>query len=217
VKSIYFLICFFSVLLFWSCNSKTPEVNISVYRALALSLRQSNYEIEYQVMTLQKAIAKDTSNPLTSYHAKKWLPKALLIKETSNEIFHYLDSQKINLKTEAGIKLIDNVEYWEENDFKAVTNLFQKKEKGEELKKRILDYEMRVLAIDPGIDSIFKKTINKIILLTDRHQNNTKTFTDTFFGNIPSIAAFAVLHKFENDIRNLEIQLMTYCYAQIPR
>jgi len=108
-------------------------------------------------------------------------------------------------------------EDWNENDFKAVDNLFQTKGKGEELKQRILLYENEVLAIDRNMDSLFRPRVNQIIMLTDEHQVQTKTFGETFFAGIPTIAAFGVLQKFENDIKNLEIQLLTYCYLQIPR
>lgn len=216
-RNSYFLISIIFLLLFSSCNSKAPDANLSVYRALSSSLRQSNYEIEHQIVGLQKAFDRDTSDIRTSYYAKKWQPKALLILTTSNTVFEYINSLKVNLKAEAGIKVIDMVEYWEENDFKAVINLFQKQGKGEELKQRILEYETKVLTIDPNMDSIFKTSINNTVLLTDINQREQKTFTETFFGNIPAIAALAVLQKFENDIRNLEIQLITYCYAQIPR
>lgn len=106
-KSTCALISFIFFSLFSSCNSRSPNVNLSVYRALSSSLRQSNYEIENQIRVLLKAFDRDTSDPRTSYYAKKWQPKALSIKETSNKIFQYLDSQKVNLKIEAGIKLID--------------------------------------------------------------------------------------------------------------
>jgi hypothetical protein len=75
---------------------------------------------------------------------------------------------------------------------------------------------MKIFAIDTSMYSIFKKSVNQTIILTD-NQHKEKAFAETFFGDIPAIAAFAVLHKFENDIRNFEIQLMTYCYNQIPR
>ena len=216
-KSNYLLVSFILLLLFGSCNSKVPDVNLSVYRALSLSLRQSNYEIQNQIMVLQKALERDTSDPLTSYHAKKWQPKALLIQTTSNKIFEYINKLKVNLKIEAGLKLIDMVEQYEENDFKAVDNIFQNKGEAEKLKNRIVEYENEVLAIDHSMDSIFKPSVNNIVLINDIHQPNQKTFTETFFSNIPAIAALAVLEKFENDIRNLEFQLITYCFAQIPR
>lgn len=217
VKRFRLFVSFVFLAILTSCSSKVPDVNLSVYRALSSSLRQSNNELEKQIMMFQKALEKDTSDPRTSYYAKKWQPKALLIEANSNKIFQYLDSLKISLKVEAGIRLIDMVEQWKENDYKAVVNLFQKKGKGEELKKRILDYEMEVLAIDPKLDSIFKPTVNQTVLLTDIHQSKQKTFTEIFFGNIPAIAALGVLQKFENDIKVLEIQLITYCYVQIPR
>lgn len=215
-KSAYSLISLAFIITFCNCSSKQPDVNLSVYRALSLSLKQSNYEIESQIKNLQKAMERDIPEPQSAYHAKEWLPKILLIQSISNQLFQYLDSQKINLKIEAGIKLVNNVEYWEENDYKAVANLFEKKGIGEELKKRIHEYEMKVLAIDPKINSVFKKSIYQVVVLHDNHLNTQKTFTEIFFSNIPAIGALAVLQKFENDIRNLEIQVITYCYLQVP-
>jgi hypothetical protein len=87
MKSAYSVISFAFILSLCNCNSKTPDVNISVYRALSSSLRQSNYEIEDQIKGLQKAIERETSDPRTSYHAKEWLAKAILIQTISNKIF----------------------------------------------------------------------------------------------------------------------------------
>ena len=211
------IVSLFLLLLLGSCNPKTSETNLSVYRALSASLRQSNYMIEVQIVGLQKAFERDTSDLNTSFYAIKWQPKALLIQTTSNRILKYIDSLKVSLKIEAGLKLIDMAEHWEEDDFKAVDNIFLKKGKGEELNQRIKEYTIKVLAIDSKMDSIFKASVNKTVMVTDIYQHEQKTFTKTFFDNIPAIAALTVLQKFENDIRNLEFQLITYCYAQIPR
>lgn len=216
-KNILVSTSFILFILFVSCNTKTPEINLSVYKGLSISLRQSNYEIENQIMILQKSFERDTANGKTSYHAKIWQSKATLIQSYSNEIFQYLDKLKISLKTESGIKLVNMTEYWAEGDFKGVDNLFKKKGKGEELKQRILEYENTVMAVDSSMALVFQKSVDKTIWLTDVNNKEPKTFTETFFNNIPAIAALALLQKFENDIRNLEIQLITYCYQQIPR
>ena len=163
------------------------------------------------------AFIRDTSDPRTWYKAKQWHPKALLIQSMSDKMYKYINELKINLKNETGIKVMNGTEFWQEEDFNAVTNLFQKKEKGEELKMRIMEYKVNVLKIDQTMDSVFRESVNKTISVTDSNHNNQKTFTETFFSNIPAIAALAVLQKFENDIRNLEVQLINYCYNQIPR
>ena len=170
-----------------------------------------------EVMRLQKEFERDTSDLNTSYFANIWQPKALKIQATTNRILEYLDSLKTNLKIEAGLKLIDMAEHWEEKDFKAVDIFFQRKGKGEELNQRIKQYKIEVLAIDQKMDSIFKPSVAKTILVTDIRLHEQKSFTEVFFSNIPAIAALAVLEKFENDIRLLEFQLITFCYLQIPR
>ncbi|MGC4102866.1 hypothetical protein [Ferruginibacter sp.] len=217
IKHFHTLFKFSLLLLIWSCNSSSSDSNFSVYRALSGSLIQSNREIEREIKVLQAGFERDTSNPTISYHAKLWLPKVLLIQSNSTQVLEYINTLKVDLKKEAGLKLVDMKEQWDENDMQAVDKLFKKMGKGEALKQTIQEYEAKVLAVDRNMDSIFTSSVNEIIRLKDPHQSEQKTFTKTFFTNIPAVAAFAILQKFENDIRNLEIQLITYCYLQIPR
>ena len=177
----------------------------------AASLHYSNNAITSQNISLMKSLEKKLADPATSQKAVYWFPRAKLVHEKSNEMIAYIDSLKYQLIAEAGAIMINGKQSFRENDFNAVLNLFDKKEKGEELKKRLLKFDEDVLAID----SMFKTIISTTVRLKDPSENAAKTFTDTFFGNIPAVAALAILDKFQNDIRIVENELIGFCNNKI--
>ena len=207
------LLClFFLVQFFIGCSQNKP-VNVFVYRTMASNLSRSNLDIDDQIRILQIEFTKDSPDSQRQYAIKQWQPKALQIQELSHIMTNYLDQLKMDLKHLAGLKMVNDREYWEEDNFTAVDKLFQIKGKADSLKQEILKYETAVLSIDENMNAAFKEKINEIIVLADKTAKD-KTFAETFFSNIPTVAAFAILQKFTNDVKNFELQLITYCYNQ---
>ena len=72
------------------------------------------------------------------------------------------------------------------------------------------------MRIDPEIYSIFKNIMGLTIRLSDPTECNQNTFTETFFKNIPTVAALAVLDGFQNNIKIMENELIAFCDNKIP-
>ena len=92
--------------------------------------------------------------------------------------------------------------------------LFEKKEKGEELFERLKNYKHDILAVDEELD----KEFNSTIFLTTPAFDMLKTkqdFTKTFFDDIPTVAALAMLSKFQNNIKVNENRMVTFCNNKI--
>lgn len=206
---------FFFIVLFCSCSNKS-ETNLSVYRAFASSLNNSNSFITGENIFLIKQIEKKLAEPSTAEKAKFWYPRALVVQQKSNVIIEYIDSLKRDLKKEAGLILLNDRESFREDDIKSVNILFNKKGKAEELKQRLQIYESEILAIDPEMASIFQNTINLTIRLSDPSEESLKTFNEIFFKNIPAVAAIAVLVKFQNNVKLMENELIAFCNNKIP-
>lgn len=117
------------VFLFAGCSDK-PQPNLSVYRALASSLNNSNFFITSQNLLVFKEMERKSANPKSSNPASLWQPKALEIQKLSSEIYEYIDSMKLDLKHEAGLMMIGGKEVFNEDDFNSVSELFEKKGKG---------------------------------------------------------------------------------------
>lgn len=202
------------MLLFSGCANKT-QTNILTFRALDLSLIASNNFITEQNDIVFELIKNKLLDSGTSVNASNWEPKAFLVKKFSTEVRDYIDRLKIDLKQESGFSMINDREFFRENDVDAVYNLFEAKGKAEELKQRLIKYENEMLAIDEEIYSAFKNTINYTIRLTDSNKDYQKPFTQTFFSNVPVIVALGVLSNFQNSINIFENKVLSYCYNKI--
>jgi GldM N-terminal domain len=215
LKNLNKIFLFLLISIFCGCSNKS-KTNILVYRAFARTLVNSNSFVTNQNTFLIKSLEKKLADPATSQKAKVWLPKALLIQKLTSDVMEYIDNLKIDLKKEAGFKMVNDREFFREEDTEPVSILFVEKGNGERLKQRILELENNLLRIDPEMDSIFKNQISRTIILSDPTENRENTFTEMFFKNIPTVAALAVLDGFQNNIKIMENELIAFCDNKVP-
>jgi hypothetical protein len=204
-----------AMLSFASCSNK-PKENLSVYRALASSLNNSNSFISNQNLRLQKSFKEKLADPATKEKALIWYPTAMLAKSLTNQVMQYIDSLKIQLKLEAGLRLVNGIETFNEADRNAVSNLFNKKRQGENLEQLLSKFQNSLLQLNPEIMMQFKNTINTSIRLSDPSEEKQKTFTETFFSDVPAVGALAILCKFQNNVKVMENQIIEFCDNKIP-
>ena len=99
----------------------------------------------------------------------------------------------------------------------ASTRLFETKGEGKRLKDRLDQYKKNMLAIDPVINAQFEHSF-PVSTHPPRTQDGTKKdFTQAFFHMTPTIAAITILSKFQNNIKNAENEIVTYCHNQIGK
>lgn len=210
------VVLLFLALFTFRCSNES-RTNISACRALVSSINGSNKFIDNQNLSLIKSLERELADPMTSQKALIWYPRAMAARQRSGEVIEYIDSLKIELKKEAGLKIINDREWFREDDMNVTSNLFEKNGNGEKLKQQILNFENDLLAIDPEINSTFRNTINITIRLNDPNEDPQKTFTKTFFKNIPTIIGLGVLGKFQNNIKIMENEVIAFCENKIPK
>jgi GldM N-terminal domain len=199
------------IITFYSCSNKS-EVNLLTPRLIDRSLNISNSFIAKQNADLFEVIKTKSSSTNTSLTVSSWQSKASSVIEKSTEICNYIDQLKIELKNEAGFTMINEKEFFREDDVNAVNSLFVTKGKAGELKQKIMKYEDDILALDKGIDSSFKNGINYTIMLSDPVKEYQKSFIETFFSNNPVVVAMGVLSKFKNNVYIFENMVLSFCY-----
>jgi hypothetical protein len=199
---------------FSSCANK-PQTNLLAFRAIGRSLTISNSFIAKQNELLIEQIENKSKDSVISVSSSNWQTKAELIKKLTTEINEYIDGLKISLKHEAGFTMINDREFFREDDVNAVSTLFETKGKAEELKEKIIKYENDILAINKEINSTFKNTINFVIRLSDLNKDYQKPFTETFFSNPPVVVAMCVLSNFQNNIYMFQNEVLTFCYNKV--
>lgn len=206
------IICF--VFLFSSCSNKSDST-LAIFKATEEGFLYSNSVFSNSSTIIYESFVERLLKPATAEQASVWQPKAMLIKEKSASMFRYLDSLIIELKKEAGLRLENMTEVYNEDDVEVVNKFFINKNTGDKLFEKLKKYKNEILAVDPELN---KKFGNNSIIVTREFETagtKQKDFTTTFFNHAPAIAAVAMLRKFQNNVRVLENKLVTYCFNQI--
>ena len=194
---------------------------INAFKVVDKSLITSNENISTSNETLYKSLEAKLNDPQSAEKAKIWEPKAMQAKQYSAEMMTYIDSLKLALKKGADLKMRwddvkkDSVQDYREDNLDASTRLFETKGEGEKLEVRLKQYKLDMLSIDPSIKAQFEKTfpVNTVPPLSQ--DGKKKDFTQSFFHMTPTVAALTMLSKFQNNIKNAESEIVTYCHSQI--
>ena len=203
---------------------------INAFRTVKKSLEDSNNNIDKGNQTLFTSLSDKMKDPQTHEKAAIWQPKADQAKQFSEGLYDYIEGLKKEVKKQAGLKVDANGtpvvdkngnEDFKEDYLEASTRLFEKNGEGKVLYQKLNDYKSQMLGIDPAIDAAFKSTFPVDMSIPPSHSGNARTgndvtdWTASYFHMTPSIAALTMLSKFQNNVRNAENQIVTYCHNQI--
>ena len=196
---------------------------LNAFKTIDESFKNSNAGLRSRSNTLIEAFMAEQNKDVEAL-AIVWKPKAQKVVEISDNVCAQIEDLKLNLKKEAGQK-IQNGEF-KEDDLEASTRLFlngkEGESKGEKLYDLLTKYKSDLSKIDPIIAkevltlpdylTVPKSENNKAALIA---MNPAQKWANTYFHMTPTVAALAILSKFENDIRNSQAKLVERCYAQL--
>jgi len=192
---------------------------INAFRTVDHSLTTSNANITKANETLYKSLSDKLADPQSAEKAKKWTPLAEQAHKYSDELIKYIDDLKAELKQGSGLRMVERNGKMEE-DYKldgldASTRIFETNGRGKEFEAKLMAYKDAVLALDPDIKKEFEKTLPIDVTPPPSQEGHTKDFTGSYFHMTPTIAALTMLSKFQNNVKNAENQVITYCHNQI--
>jgi gliding motility-associated protein GldM len=192
---------------------------ITAFKVVNNSLITSNQNISVSNNTLYQSLKEKMDDPKSHEKAAIWEPRAMEARRISAYMDTYLDSLKLALKKSADLKMKwdgkDSVEDYRTDNLDASTRMFETNGEGVVLKKRLEDYKQAMLNIDPSIKAQFASTFPVNTTPPKTEEGKQKDFTQTFFHMTPTIAALTILSKFQNNVKNAENMVVTYCHSQI--
>lgn len=203
---------------------------INAFKTVDKSLRDSNTNIEKGNGTLFQSLEAKRNDPQTKEKAEIWVPKANNARQLSDVLYNYIDSLKLEVKKQSDLKVDkagnpvldkDGKEDFKFDYLEASTRIFEKKGEGKVLYQRLDQYRKAMLGIDPSIEAEFKNTFPIDMTVPPSQSGNAKTgnpvtdWTASYFHMTPAVAALTMLSKFQNNIKNAENQVVTYCHNQI--
>ncbi len=196
---------------------------LNAFKVVDKSLITSNDNLSSANNTLYTSLKAKLADPMTAEKAKPWNEKAEQAKKLASEMDGFLNQLKTDLKNESGFKIVDidgkKVEEFKEDDLEAATRLFGEgeggKKKGKELEQKLKDFREAMLNIDPSIRKEFEGTFPVDISKIIGQDGKEKDFTNAYFHMTPSVAALTLLSKFQNNVKNAENLVVTYCHNQV--
>lgn len=188
---------------------------LNAFKVVDISLQTSNTNISSANATLYKSLSEKLKKPESAEKAAIWQPKAEQARGLSDALNNFIEELKVQLKKEAGLRIKDGIEDFNESDLEAATRLFGTKGNGKILEQKLIDYRAAMLNIDPAIKAEFEKTLPIDISAPIGQDRKKKDFTSAFFHMTPTVAALTILSKFQNNVKNAENQVVTYCHNKI--
>ncbi|MBL7694274.1 MAG: gliding motility protein GldM [Ferruginibacter sp.] len=187
---------------------------IEAFKTVDKSLQSSSTNISNSNNLLYESLSKMLTDDKTKVQAAVWQPKAEQAKKLAADLDTYINGLKVELKKGAGLVVKDGKEDFKEDNLDASTRLFETNGKGEELKKKLEEFKNSILAIDPKIKAKFESNFP---ISTDGVQGKEgkKDFTSGYFHMTPTVAALTILSKFQNNVKNVENQVVTFCASQV--
>lgn len=188
---------------------------LEAFKTVDKSLQNSSANLSNANNTLYESLAKEKTEDKYKDQANIWQPKAEQAKTLSAEIVAYIDGLKTTLKTNADlVTKPDGTESFKEDNLEASTRLFEKNKKGDELKAKLDEYKANMLKIDT---SFAQKFGGNFPVNTDPITTKTgvKDFTQGYFHMTPTVAALTMLSKFQNNVKNAENLIVSYCQSKI--
>jgi gliding motility-associated protein GldM len=192
---------------------------LNAFKVVDKSLQSSNTNIDGANKTLYSSLSDKVADPQTREKATIWNNHAQTAQKLSADFATYIDGLKKQLKEEAGLTFEAGKEKFKEDDLEAATRLFGKEGKnlGADLEKRLKDYRAAMLAITPEIGKEFASSLAVDNNPVTGQDGEKKDFTDAYFHMTPTVAGLTLLSKFQNNVKNSENQVVTYCHDQIGK
>ena len=196
---------------------------LNAFKVVDKSLVTSNTNLTTANETLYKSLEAKVADPVTAEKAKIWNAHAEVAKKLSADLNSFIDGIKTQLKGEADSKMVtvdgQSVEQYKEDDLEAATRLFGNgpggKNLGPQLEQKLKDYKAAMLAIDPEINTQFATTLSVDGKPATGQDGKQKSFTDAYFHMTPTVAGLTLLSKFQNNVKNSENQVVTYCHSKV--
>lgn len=189
---------------------------LNAFKTITLSLEKSNVTVNSSTQQIFKSLTDKTTKPETRDKALVWHPKAENVINYSATAYTFIENLKKQLIKEAGGDPADPNSKFNEEDQNMVTRIMIKQGKGKELFKILEDYKKNVLK-DDSIRLEFEKTLPLSLEMPKKMNDKKKNWEEANFYMAPTVGALSILSKFQNDIRNSENKIVTFCHEQVGK
>ena len=147
---------------------------------------------------------------------KVWFDKATEVRNTTSQLYQYVDSLKkmIVIAADGEDGDVKNIQRRDDLEAAAVVMLSPTNRRGETLRKRVDNYRTYITSI--LADSIKSVNVNEVLATNSVERNGvTQSWESSKFDNQPVVAAITLLAKLQNDIRYAEGEALAHLLTNV--
>jgi gliding motility-associated protein GldM len=194
---------------------------LNAFKVVNRSIANSNGVLTTENENIYTSLKDKESRNETKDKALIWGPKAEAIGRLSKEAYDSIEDLKNRLLLESKWDPAhgDTASY-RPDDLDAATRIFDEEGEGPKLYNLLTKYKTQILS-DPILAKEFNGKLPLDLTVPPSQEGITptgdsgKNWTVNYFNMTPTVAAVTILSKFQNDIKNSENNLITYCHDQI--
>ncbi|HEX6333187.1 MAG TPA: gliding motility protein GldM [Flavisolibacter sp.] len=192
---------------------------LNAFKTVDSSLNKTNTTITNSTETIMKSFEDKLADGTTRAKAEIWYPKAKRANELSIEMYNYIDQLRTRIHKEAGFdpaKKGGDSTFKEDNQDIA-TNIMVKQGEGKKLRDKLENYKKQLLEIDPILAQEFSKTLQVDVTKPVTLTKANKSWEEAYFYMVPTVAAMAMLRKFQNDVKTSENRVVAFLHEQVGK
>ncbi|HLX91934.1 MAG TPA: GldM family protein [Puia sp.] len=194
---------------------------LNAFKVVNRSIANSNNALANDNGIIYNSLAQKLKAPETKQKAEIWAPKAYTVQNMSKNAYDSIEHLKDRLLKESGFDLPKgDTSGYKPDDLEAATRIFDEEGEGPKLYSMLKKYKEDIMK-DPELSKEFAGKIPLDLTVPPTQEGITPTgdearnWTVNYFNMTPTVAAITILSKFQNDIKNTENNMITYCHDQI--
>ncbi|WP_240671042.1 type IX secretion system motor protein PorM/GldM [Lacibacter luteus] len=190
---------------------------INAFKVVDNSLSTTNAVVDRATGTIMESFKLKMQDPTSRAKAEVWMPKAQTAVQLTKEMSDYIDQIKMKIKVEAGYNPNDPESTFKEDNVDIATRIMDKQGEGEKLRKKLEEYKIKMLAIDPEVGKMFASNlpVNTEIPKLKNSSIKNPSWAYAYFHMTPTVAALTMLSKFQNDVKTTESRLVNEFHNRV--
>jgi gliding motility-associated protein GldM len=188
---------------------------LNAFKTVNKTLDNANNVLVANNNAIYSSFAEKISDPKTKAKAEIWKPKADQAQQLAKTAYDRIEQLKVRIRDAAGYKPgEDSVSY--EANLDAATRVMDTDGEGRKLHDELKKLKQDLLNIDPEINKEFANKLPiDLTVPPSTTGNKNNSWTTNYFHMTPAIAAITILNKFQNDVKNSENQIVSFCHNKI--
>ena len=179
---------------------------LNAFKTINDSLEKTNGTVKTSTLQIFESLTEKMGEDETREKAMIWQPKAKDVVDQTVLVYNFIDQLKKDLLAQSK----------GDDDQNTTTRVMVNEGKGKQLLKMLTDYKTNVLK-DSALRAEFEKSLPISLEMPKNLNSNKKTWEEAYFYMAPTVGALSILSKFQNDLRNAENKMVTFCHEQVGK